>query len=97
MSLRPLPHGNSDIEAVVLVETAGAGLEVERGEAGKAAVLELRPADMERVTGILAPEKAAAVGIGGKRKIEPARHEAPPRQRATARRFANEAAFSWQR
>ena len=66
--------------------------------AGKAAVLELQPADMERVAGILAPEKAAAVGVGGESEVEPARHEAPPRAATTSLDgFVREGAFSRQR
>ena len=78
MSFRALPRGKRQIEPVVLVNAARAGLHIERGETWMVSILVERPADMERVAGILALEIGAAVTIGGKGELDPAGHEPAP-------------------
>jgi len=72
MNLRMFTDREIEIEPVILINTPGAGLDVESGEVRNVAVLKLRAADMERVTGILAPEIAARVGIRCEFKVEAA-------------------------
>jgi hypothetical protein len=78
MSFRALGGGKRHIEPVVLVNATRARLHIERGKTWMVWILVERPADMERVTGILAPEIGAAVTIGGKGELELTRREPAP-------------------
>ena len=69
MRFRALRRGKRQIETIVLIDAAGAGLHIERGKARMILVVVMDAADMERVARILALQICALVGVGGEGEL----------------------------
>ena len=70
-----LRRGQCQIEPVVLIDAAGARLQIERGESWMVAILVERPEDVEGVACILTAEIGAPIGVRRKFEIELTRYE----------------------